>query len=717
MKSLILAFTVLTLLNLKSQDFWEPLDLPSNQPVMNLTFDDDGSIFASGLGIYRLNNGEWESKNRLKTDYQGVNFDGILDELGMPIFDVVILENNTLVSMIGEGLVIKSTDYGDNWNIISDEVSRPKLVTKHNGIPYFVGREGVYKLDTKLESVISLIGEDIHIYDVIQNGSKIILQYYKAIEGESVNPIKIFDLETETIIDSVELKDYGMEGKYYENGTNAYIVDIDTLYVLDRVLRSGAEPVITAYDLKEVLDPDRLEKFGAYFSRIRFFDSGKLLLPNLYNDDYIVADPQFKNPKAYSLIGIGNKINWSIMNIYPNGDDYLVCSDLGLFRAKNKDLENLEHISNDMGTGIFESVFENEGGYFASLSNLLYRLEGNNLEIINGIDNNVRRWNNALWYQVEDSIFITKDFGKSWKKHVFTSKSYENELRSHTNDKFTITGSDSIYIINYNDLSIIAIGNPQFTESYSEVMHIAFDDNLIYAISSEGTFKYSYAEGWTKVSSYTYQDDLLPLLGFGDKYIEIIDGKLIGFSDWFVFYSEDYGKTNEEYGLTLPSNPDQKYIRLGDKFYLYASKNEDKLYDFYELSIDEQNGLSDKLLSNDNTPSIFQSYSLSKDGRIIISGTRGNYISKQPLLSSVEQNSYAVAEELLIYPNISDSRITVITDGLDKSDWTIYDLNGNRQDVIIDSNNYGNIVVNISNLSIGKYIISKVGQSGFFFKR
>ena len=315
------------------------------------------------------------------------------------------------------------------------------------------------------------------------------------------------------------------------------------------------------------------------------------------------------------------------------------------------------------------------------------------------------------------SRFITKDFGKSWKKHIFTSKSYENELRSHTNGMFTITGSDSIYIINYNDLSINAIGNPQFTEPYSEVMHIAFDDNLLYAICSEGTFKYSDAEGWTKVSSYTYQDELSPLLGYGDKHIEIINGKLIGFGTWFVLYSDDYGKTIETYDLMLPINPRQKYIRLGDKFYLYASKNENQLYDFYELSIDEQNGLSNKLLSNDNTPSIFQSFSLSKDGRIIISGTRGNYISKQPLLSSVEQNENITSNKLFIFPNISENQITVITDELEVNDWKIYDLKGISHEAIITSKSNNNVVLNISNLPTGKYILSNNGNSGFFIKK
>ena len=200
-------------------------------------------------------------------------------------------------------------------------------------------------------------------------------------------------------------------------------------------------------------------------------------------------------------------------------------------------------------------------------------------------------------------------------------------------------------------------------------------------------------------------------------YFEMINGVMIGFTYRDIIYSTDFGQTIDEYSLSISNNSSQKYIRLGDKFYFYGNDQSDPFYDFYELHLDEQNDLVSTKLSDDNASPIFISYTPTKDGHLIVCNLRGIYKSKDQIISSVEQNSYAVAEELLIYPNISDSRITVITDGLDKSDWTIYDLNGNRQDVIIDSNNYGNIVVNISNLSIGKYIISKVGQSGFFFKR
>lgn len=718
MKSLILAFTVLTLLNLKSQDYWEELDLPSNWPVQDLKLDEDGSIYTIGVGIYKLDtDGKWHSKNHLKATLGGIEFDGNINELGILTNGLVKIDEE-LFTMLSEGLLLKSVDDGKNWSVISDDISRPEILTEYNKSVYIVTRKGIYKTtqnkDT-VKSVYEIEEGSPSIRKAIRNGNSLILQHSIYVNNNNQYTFDIFDIESEAIVDSVKLYSFDLNGDYYENDDMGYVLTDDSLFVLDRPLRSGSEPVITKYDLKEFLTTERIEKYQVYFGEMKTFDNGKLLIPNRASGDFIIADAGFKNPKLHNL-GYGE--NWMLSNIYTQDDDYLLCMGVGLFRAKGKNFDDLESISLEMGNGIYENIIETEKGYRATLSNLFFEAKDSELDVIGSGEEKLFRWDNAFWYRAEDTMAITKDFGATWFKFVIEEKRYDGESRDLGDGIFSIIGVDSLYFIQYDDLSVRTIIKPEFEELYSDVSHIFIENEEVFAITSEGTFKYGTNGSWTKIATYDYEDDIYsPYSGYRDMYFEMINGVMIGFTYRDIIYSTDFGQTIDEYSLSISNNSSQKYIRLGDKFYFYGNDQSDPFYDFYELHLDEQNDLVSTKLSDDNASPIFISYTPTKDGHLIVCNLRGIYKSKDQIISSVEQNSYAVAEELLIYPNISDSRITVITDGLDKSDWTIYDLNGNRQDVIIDSNNYGNIVVNISNLSIGKYIISKVGQSGFFFKR
>ena len=156
MKSLILAFTVLTLLNLKSQDYWEELDLPSNWPVQDLKLDEDGSIYTIGVGIYKLDtDGKWHSKNHLKATLGGIEFDGNINELGILTNGLVKIDEE-LFTMLSEGLLLKSVDDGKNWSVISDDISRPEILTEYNKSVYIVTRKGIYKTTQNKDTVKSV---------------------------------------------------------------------------------------------------------------------------------------------------------------------------------------------------------------------------------------------------------------------------------------------------------------------------------------------------------------------------------------------------------------------------------------------------------------------------------------------------------------------------------------------------------------------------------
>lgn len=718
MRILIIALLTLSLSTAYSQDYWEELDLPSNWPAQDLKIVEDGSIYTIGVGIYKLDNdGNWHSKNHLKTTLGGIEFDGNINEIGMLTTGLVEL-NNELFTMLSEGLLLKSVDDGDNWSVISDDIRRPHILTKYNNTAYIVTRNGVYKTtpnrDT-VEAVYEVDDESPSVSKAIRNGNSIILQHDKYVDNGYQYTIDIFDLESEAIIDFARLYNFDLSGDYYEYQDLAYVLTDDSLFVLDRPLRSGSEPVVNEYDLKEFLTTERIEKYQVYFDEMKAFDNGKLLIPNRASGDFIIADAGFKNPILYNL-GYGE--NWMLTNIYSQGNDYLLCMGVGLFRAKGKNFDNLESISLEMGNGIYDNIFETEKGYRATLSNLFFEAKDSELDVIGSGEEKLFRWGNAFWYRDEDTMAITKDFGATWSKFVIEEKRYDGESRDLGNGIFSIIGVDSLYFIQYDDLSVRTIIKPEFEELYSDVSHIIIENEEVFVITSEGTFKYGTNESWTKIATYDYEDDIYsPYSGYRDMFFEMINGVMIGFTYRDIIYSTDFGQTINEYNLAVSNNSSQKYIRLGDKFYFYGTDMSDPFYDFYEMHLDEQNDLVSTKLSDDNASPIFISYTPTKDGHLIVCNLSGVYKSKDQVVSSVEQNSYVVAEELLIYPNISDSQITVVTDGLDKSDWTIYDLNGNRQDVIIDSNNFGNIVVNISNLSTGKYIISKDGKSGFFIKR
>ncbi len=718
MRFLVIALLTLSLTTAYSQDYWEELDIPSNWPVQDLKIVEDGSIYTFGIGMYKLdNNGNWHSKNHLKATLGGIEFDGNINEIGMLTTGLVELDKD-LFTMLSEGILLKSVDDGDNWSVISDDIRRPYLLTKFNNTAYIVTRNGVYKTtpnrDT-VEAVYELDNESISVNNAFKNGSTFILQHGKYVDNGYQNSFIVFDLETEAIVDSVRLYNFDLTGDYYESDDISYVLTDDSLFVLDRPLRSGSEPVITKYDFKEFLTPERIEKYQVLFGDLQIFDDGKLLIPNRASGDFIIADAGFKNPKLYNL-GYGE--NWMLTNIYSQGDDYLLCLGIGLFRAKGKNFNDLESISLEMGSGIYDNVFETDDGYIANLNNLFFEAKDSKLEVIASGEAKLFRWGKALWYKDEDTLAITKDFGATWSEFVIEEKQYDGESRDLGNGIFSIIGVDSLHFIQYDDLSVNTIEKPEFEELYSDVSNIIIENEEIFALTSEGTFKYGSNESWTKLATYDYNGDIYgPYSGYRDMFFEMINGVMIGFAYRDIIYSTDYGQTFNVYELAIPNNTRQKYIRLGDKFYFYGNDMTSVFSDFYELHLDEQKQLVSTMLSDDNSIGMFISYTPTKDGRLIVSNLRGVYKSKDQLISSVELENNAIANELVIYPNISDNQITVVTDGFGKSDLMIYDLKGNKQNVVVNSVSAGNTILNISNLAGGMYIISKGGQSGFFFKR
>ncbi len=718
MKFLIIALLTLSLSTANSQDYWEKLELPSNWPVQDLKIDEDGSIYTFGIGLYKMDSdGNWHSKNHLKATLGGIEFDGNINEIGMLLSGLVELDNE-LFTMLSEGLLLKSIDDGENWLVITDDIRRPHILTKYNNIAYIVTRNGIYKTtpnrDT-VEAVYEVEDESPSVSKSFRNGNSIILQHDKYVNNGYQYTIDIFDLESEVIVDSVRLYSFDLSGDYYEYGDMAYVLTDDSLFVIDRPLRSGSEPVITEYDLKEFLTPERIEKYQVYFGEMKTFDNGKLLIPNRASGDFIIADAGFKNPKLHNL-GYGE--NWMVNNIYTQDDDYLLCMGVGLFRAKDKNFDDLESISLEMGNGIYDNIFETDDGYQATLSNLFFEANDSKLEVIGSSEAKLFRWGKALWYRDEDTMAITKDFGATWSIFVIEEKQFDGESKDLGNGIFSIIGVDSLYFIQYDDLSVRTIIKPEFEELYSDVSNIIIENEEVFALTSEGTFKYGSNEGWTKLATYDYEDDIYsPYSGYRDMFFEMINGVMIGFTYRDIIYSTDFGQTINEYNLGVSNNSSQKYIRLGDKFYFFGNDQSDPFYDFYELHLDEQKQFVSTKLSDDNASPIFISYTPTKDGRLIVCNLRGVYKSKDQLVSSVELDSDAIANELVIYPNISDSQITVVIDGIGNSELMIYDLRGNKQNVVINSISAGNTILNISNLAEGMYIVSKGSQSGFFFKK
>src|SRR5690606_17788415 len=113
--------------------------------VQDLKLDEDGSIYTFGLGIYKLDkDGKWHSKNRLKANFNGIEFDGNLNEIGFFTNGLVKLDNEVF-TMISEGLLLKSVDDGDNWSVISDDISRPYILTEYNNSVYIVTWNEIYR--------------------------------------------------------------------------------------------------------------------------------------------------------------------------------------------------------------------------------------------------------------------------------------------------------------------------------------------------------------------------------------------------------------------------------------------------------------------------------------------------------------------------------------------------------------------------------------------
>lgn len=718
MKFIILALLTLSLSTAYSQDYWETLDLPSNWPVRDLKIDDDGSIYAFGIGVYKLDkDGKWHPKNHLKATINEIEFDGNINELGIFTTGLVELDNE-LFTMLSEGLLLKSVDDGDNWSVISEGIRRPHIFTEYNNTAYIVTRNGIYKTtpnrDT-IEAVYEIEDESPSVSRAFRNGNNIILQHDKYVDNGYQYSIDIFDLESEAIVDSVSLDYYNISGNYYEYGDMGYVLTDESLYVIDRPLRSGSEPVITEYDLKEYLTPERILNNRVRFGEMKTFDEGKLMIPNRYSGDFIIADAGFINPKLHNL-GYGE--NWLFTNIYTQGDDYLLCTDIGLFRAKGKDFGNTEPMSLEMGSGLYESVFETDKGYRVTLNNLFFEAKDSKLKMIGYGKEKLSRWGNALWYRLEDTMSVTKDFGATWTDLVIEEQQFEGESRDLGNGVFSIIGVDSLYFIKYDDLSVRAIANPEMDGIYSEVRNVILENEEVFVLTSEGTFKYGSNESWTKLSTYDYDDDIdYTYSGYRDMFFEMVNGVMIGFTERDIIYSTDFGQTFDVNNIYIPNNPSQKYIRLGDKFYFYGSDRSDPFYDFYEMHLDEQNKLVSTMLSDDNSIGLFHSYTPTKDGRLIVCNLRGVYKSKDQLVSSVELGSHAVANELVIYPNISDNQITVVTEGFGNSELMIYDLKGNKQNVEVNAVSASNTILNVTGLANGMYIISKGGQSGFFFKR
>jgi len=717
MKLLTTLLFIFTLTFSYSQDYWEKLEVPSNLPALNLTIASDGSVFSSGIGIYRLDeDGRWESKNHLKTSINGIEFDGGLNEIAVPIYGLLELNSETLIAIMGEDLIIKSTDYGETWEVISNEVRRPQLLIEHNGEVIIASRRGVYKLNSELDSAISIYDSDSFFNEIIHNGNKLIAKYDDYIDNDYFESIKVFDLETEMFVDSITLSDFNVNGDYYENGTTSYILVEDTLYVSDVLIRTGAEPKITTYNLGQYFNQEMLEKHGVDLDAINFFDNDKMVISNSNSDEFLIADAQFSNPKVHRIFGHNVRVKNSAKKIYLHEDDYLVSTDFGIFKAENKNFNNLENISTTMGHGIYESVIETNDGYIASLNNFIYELNNDNVEILNAAERDLQRWNDSYWYSLDDSLFFTKDYGATWTKHIIEGQYYDSEYRSHTNNKFSVTASDEIFIVNYSDLSLQTISNPEFEDIFSKVKFITMNGNNIIAITSEGTFEYDESDNWTKIANNSFTDDLEHLLGYNGTLFESIGDNIVVFSDFGILKMENYGESIEPYSLILPRNPQQKYIRLGDKFFLYATEEETTFYDFYELYLDDQNNLVSNMLSEDQSTAIFQSFTPTKDGKLIVSNLSGIFKSKDQLVSSVEQKISINVKELFIYPNISDSHIKVVADELVNKEWKIYDLNGNSKSVNIISSDGATTTIDISKFSSGKYIISNNDASGFFVK-
>lgn len=710
---LIFSYTILL-----SQNYWEKLEIPSNLPALNLTIASDGSVFSSGIGVYHMDSdGKWESKNRLKTNFNGIDFDGGLNEIGLPIYGLLELNSETLIAILGEDLVMKSTDYGENWGIISNEVRRPQMILEHNGNVIIASRRGVYKLNSELDSAINIYDSDSFITEIIHNGNKLIAKYEDYIDNDYFESIKVFDLETEMLVDSITLSDFNVNGDYYENGTTAYILSRDTLFVSDVLIRTGAEPKITSYILGQYFNQEMLEKHNVDLDAINFFDNGKMVISNSNSDEFLIADAQFSNPEVYRLHGYNFRIRNSAKKIYPYEDSYLISTDFGIFEAKNKNFNNLENISTTMGNGVYESVVETNDGYIASYNNFIYGLSGNdNIEILSAAERDLHRWNDSYWYSLDDSLFFTKDYGATWTKHIIEGQYYGSEYRSHDNNTFTVTASDEIYLVNYSDLSLQTIAYPEFEDTFSYVNFITMKGDNIIAITSEGTFEYDDSDNWTKIVDYSYIEELDPFMGYYGNYFEFVNGTILVFNEWGILKMENYGESIEPYELSLPRNPKQRFIRLGDKFYLYANEDESPFYDFYELYIDDQNNLVSNMLSEDQSTAIFQSFTPTQDGKLIVSNLSGTFKTKEQIVTNVE-DTRNIAKELFIYPNISDSYINVVTNDFKENNWKIYDLNGNRNDVDIITIDNATTTIDISTFPRGKYIISNETQSGFFIKK
>lgn len=718
MKFIIIALLTVSFSIAYSQDYWEKLDIPSNWPVQDLKLYEDGSIYTFGIGLYKMDSdGNWHSKNRLKATLNGIEFDGNINEFGMPTVGLVKIDDE-LFTMLGEGLLLKSVDDGENWTLISDDLRRPNLLSVYNNDVYIVTSKGVYKTTPEKDTVEVLYEveeESPSINKAFRNGNTFILQHGKYEDNGYQNSINIFDLESEVIVDLVNLSFYNISGDYYEYGDTAYVLTDDSLFVIDRPIRSGAEPVISKFDLKVLLTQKRIEKFQVYFDNMQIMDDGKLFIPNRRSGDFIIANAGFRSPRLYN-IGYGD--NWIVTKIYSDDEDYLLCTGIGLLRAKGKSFEDLESMSLEMGNGIYDNVYETDGGYRATLQNLFFEASKGKLDVIGSGEEKLFRWGKALWCRTEDTMSVTKDFGATWSKLVIKTERYDGEERDLGNGIFSIIGVDSLYFIQYNNLSISAIVKPEFEGLYSEVRNIIIENEEVFALTSEGTFKFGSNESWTKLATYDYDDDIdSPYSGYRGIFFEMINGVMIGFGDREIIYSTDFGETFNEYDIAIPNNPVQRYIRLGDKLYFYGNDMSDMFYDFYELHLDEQKNLVSTMLSDDNSIGIYHSYSPTKDGHLIVCNLRGIYKSKEQIITSVELDSGAIANELVIYPNISDSRITVVTDGNFNSELMIYDLRGNKQNVVVDAISTSNTVINISNLANGMYIISKGNQSGFFFKK
>ena len=669
---------------LTAADFWEKADVPDIPPVASIVKNANGDIFACSHWVSKSTNGgeSWEDANTVVSGNSNYNL------YDLPYFynKIVVAGNGYLFIAPPKGQMLRSTDYGASWHIISEEFEPEEVLCIDNNDVLYSANNGEFVVSTDYGDTWEIkyypkLFSTYFIFDIVCNSSNDIIidgytsLKYKKANGEwkykwpftsdlentvdlTCNDQEIFLLTSEAFYYS---PDFGETWTRYNLILPSYDLEYEDIHYINGTIYLTSES-------------------GVHFKTT---DNGKT---------WEEALPQFKFIPIYDIAQYEDEIYICGPGLWKSTDSLKSFEKLpvqpgytfGTIQAEDSD-SNLYCI---MPGGIYTGK-DTEW-------NIMPMPEGLNPYFTGSLNSTS---NFDLYLNYDKNHYFHSDDGQNWEL-IEPDKSYRYYSPGKKGKFFFWSSKALVYTSNGYDFTEIEVPTTIGAVYIGENDEILNRNDTIFNVSTDlglswNNYTTTRKITWWRISDFAFVNNMI--------YVIYQDG---------VYYSSDYGKnwTGIDTINSLPQYTDWiagSFYVNGQEIYVSCDKGAFRINAEDNTTEDLNSGLDSKVVR-----CIFHA----ADGYLYLSSNSGIYRSRQTI-AGVEDRY-----------NDSDFSLQANTD----NDYSMLDLtisssdSGNYSISIIDIN--GKIVytsdkyltgytsairdIDISRLASGVYIINCSSESG-----